>query len=170
MLSSYYPLQEPYENYVINKEGIIKNTLRNNHVNKCWKNSKGYLYFCLWNYKTQKKKHFFKHRLLAIAFITNPYNLPIIDHIDRNPLNNNIENLRWCDRSENSVNRETNNPLGRGILKSRNGKRFTACLYRNNKKKHIGTYDTLLEAKNNRLSAEKIYYKNKIIKILPIII
>ena len=65
MLSSYYPLQEPYENYVINKEGIIKNTLRNNHVNKCWKNSKGYLYFCLWNYKTQKKKTFFQTSFIS---------------------------------------------------------------------------------------------------------
>ena len=30
------------------------------------------------------------HRLVALTFLENPYNYPIIDHIDRNFLNNNI--------------------------------------------------------------------------------
>lgn len=46
------------------------------------------------------------HRLIAIAFIPNPKNLPYIDHIDTNRLNNSIDNLRWCTPKENS-----NNPL-----------------------------------------------------------
>ena len=36
------------------------------------------------------------HRLVAEAFIPNPYNLPCIDHIYTNTLNNDIKNLRWC--------------------------------------------------------------------------
>lgn len=167
MLSSYLPLQYPYENYIINKDGIVRNTLRSNRINRYWKNRKGYLYYSLWNSKNKIKKHFFLHRLVAIAFIFNPHNLPIIDHKDRNPLNNNIENLRWCDRSENTVNQANYNPLGRGIIKSKN--RFIVCLYRNNTKKHIGSYKTLEEARYNRLEAERIYYENKIIKIEPII-
>ena len=38
-------------------------------------------------------------------FLPNPDDLPEIDHIDRNPLNNALENLRWVSRSENCRNR-----------------------------------------------------------------
>lgn len=37
------------------------------------------------------------HRLVAEAFIENPKDLPLINHIDENPLNNLVSNLEWCD-------------------------------------------------------------------------
>lgn len=36
------------------------------------------------------------HRLVAETFISNPNNLPCINHKDENPSNNSIENLEWC--------------------------------------------------------------------------
>lgn len=36
------------------------------------------------------------HRIMALAFIPNPDNLPCINHKDENKKNNNIDNLEWC--------------------------------------------------------------------------
>ena len=45
------------------------------------------------------------HRLVAKAFIPNPLNHPLVDHIDNNTLNNQVNNLRWVSHKENANNR-----------------------------------------------------------------
>lgn len=50
------------------------------------------------------------HRLVADAFIPNPFNLRCVNHIDENKENNCVENLEWCSAKYN-VN------YGNGALK-----------------------------------------------------
>ena len=60
---------------------------------------KGYLRVTLW--RDGKKRNFKVHRLVAEAFISNPFNKPQVNHIDGNPANNSITNLEWVTNSEN---------------------------------------------------------------------
>lgn len=74
------------------------------------KDSKGYLKVHLCD-KNKNQKHLFVHRLVALAFIDNPNNYPNIDHIDTNPLNNCVENLRWSTQLMNMQNELTRKHL-----------------------------------------------------------
>lgn len=56
------------------------------------------------------------HRLVAIAFIPNPDNKPQVDHIDTNPSNNVVTNLRWTTSLENQNNPITLQRLQKSII------------------------------------------------------
>jgi hypothetical protein len=49
------------------------------------------------------RKEYGMHRLVAIAFIDNPYDKPDVNHIDGNKQNNNVINLEWVTKSENML-------------------------------------------------------------------
>lgn len=59
----------------------------------------GYLRVNLYHNKNNKKVSV--HRLVAIAFIDNPDNLPEVNHKDGDKTNNNVDNLEWVTSSMN---------------------------------------------------------------------
>lgn len=61
-----------------------------------------YGYYTLGLYKDGKQKFTTIHRLVALHFISNDSNLPQVNHIDENKLNNHVDNLEWCNAKYNS--------------------------------------------------------------------
>lgn len=72
-------------------EGKEKHRLKS-RILKAHKDIFGY-----WSIKLHKLGHkAMVHRLVAEAFIPNPYNLPEVNHKDENKSNNHVGNLEWC--------------------------------------------------------------------------
>ena len=61
----------------------------------------GYGYLLVDMRKDGKRYMRLVHRLVAETFLPNPQNLPQINHIDGNKMNNKLENLEWCTCSQN---------------------------------------------------------------------
>jgi len=73
----------------------------------------------------------------------------VIDHIDGNPLNNAIKNLRSCTQQQNTFNRGAykNNTSGyKGVYWHKMAKKFQAKIGINGKLKHLGLFNTAKEA------------------------
>jgi hypothetical protein len=92
------------EDYEISNVGNVRRLLKNGSytILKCSIQNKGYKYFQI--KRNNKSKNYLIHQLVAEYFIgPRPENLDI-DHIDRNKLNNKLENLRYVSHLENMRN------------------------------------------------------------------
>jgi len=90
------------------------------------------------------------HRLVALAFIPNPDNLPTIDHIDRNKSNNNVNNLRWADQTTQNNNQK---PFRDRNKKNKTGERYIHFDKRAKKKQYF------LQMHNKHINNGKRLYK-----------
>jgi hypothetical protein len=104
-------------------------------------------------------KHIRIHRL--VFWIHNPtwdiYNSDMdnsIDHIDGNPLNNKIENLRCVTNQENQFNRQK----AKGYYLNKSKKKWRSQIRINDKRIHLGYFDKEEDARNAYLVAKEKYH------------
>ena len=88
-----------YDGYRIFEDGTIESNVRNRDKNKYYvmkqQNHNGYKTIMLRS-NEGKAEIFRVHRLVAMAFVENPNNYTIINHIDGVKNNNHFSNLEWC--------------------------------------------------------------------------
>jgi len=97
-------------------------------------------------------------RLVAIAFLSNPENKPQVDHIDRDPSNNKLNNLRWVTASENLLNcnlRKDNTSGHAGISFSKQKQKWKIDYHYQHIKYHGGFYSTYKDAIANYFNPYK---------------
>lgn len=97
--------------------------------------------------KNKNQKTFSVHRLVAETFIPNPNSLPQVNHKDGNKLNNNVNNLEWCDAFQNQQH-----ALKTGLRKQRilSVSEYQKQYYQKNREKK------LLQSKINYLKRKEI--------------
>lgn len=130
------------------KPGAVAGTLR----------SDGYWQVCI------ERKIRPSHRIIwAIGNNQDPGNLQI-DHIDGNPANNSLENLRLATIQENQWNRVNlarNNKSGsQGVSWREDKRKWRARIKLNQKDISLGSFDSMEEAIAARIQAEVKYYGN----------
>jgi len=96
-------------------------------------------------------RYYFMHHLVWL-FFNKVLPTKHIDHIDGNPLNNSIENLRLADQWENRANAKPPKirAIPMGVHKTQSGKYM--AIYRN---KHRGTFDKIEDAHSAYIDAKK---------------
>ena len=82
-----------FPQYLISNKGEVKNS-KTNYILKGGIDRDGYRQVTLCANKKQYNRRIC--RLVAKAFIPNPYNLPQVNHQDENKNNDYVNNLEWC--------------------------------------------------------------------------
>ena len=141
-----------FEHYSIYKDGRVIN--KHGRELKGFITSEGYKHIGLC--KDGKRKFFYLHRLLALHFIENtrPIIAMTVDHIDRDELNNNLNNLRWATREEQQANRYIV-PISKGGLYKND--KYYQYKWREDKIKMSNSFTTLQLAKLFEIEHLKTY-------------
>lgn len=87
-------------------------------------------------------------------FLVNAKPGEVVDHIDRNPLNNTLDNLRCVTKRKNAINtdvRSDNTSGCKGVSYHKRSGKYRAYLTIDSKQHHLGLFDNLNDAVKARL-------------------
>lgn len=139
--------------YQVSNLGRVKSVQRYYNVNggvalrkeKILKEKDAFKYKRVGLWKDSIQKFMFVHRIVAMAFIPNPYNYPEINHKDEIPANNRADNLEWCTAKYNCNYRNH----GKNVSAARRGNGYSRKIAMvDNNGNVIKTFDAIIDAAN----------------------
>lgn len=136
-----------YDNYSVSNKGRVRND-KSGRILKLHTIPQGYFQAQL--SKGGKVYHLLVHRLVAEAFLPNPNQFPIINHINEDKGDNRVENLEWCtyQYNLNYKSRDRRTPV------ELDGEKYPSIT---DAAKHIGVHPNTL---TSTLSQGRTRYKN----------
>ena len=150
---------EGYDNYMVSSFGNVKNV----NTGRILKPSvhKGYLQVNL--YVNNSRTLLTIHRLVANAFLPDAENEEqiMIDHINRQPLDNHYLNLRWVSNKQNQQNRtkqQNTSSCYKGVYFNKSSQKWHAHIFINGKNKYLGYFETERDGAIAYNKACDIYY------------
>ena len=159
MKGNKYIINDNYVEIIIESKvyGVIRVKIDNDDLEKCSK--------LTWHYAKNKDSKYIQTRIKGKMIKLHRYimnmnnsNL-VVDHINRNPLDNRKSNLRICSYKENSFNKSirVDNTSGiPGVSFHKTNKKWRAKIKYNNLTIHLGYFEDINEALINRRVAEEI--------------
>ena len=148
---------EGYE-YEVSEMGEVRN-MKTGRIKKSMLRSDGYFQNQLC--KDGIRKNHLVHQLVAKTFLENPNNYHIVDHKNNIKSDNRVENLQWTTQSQNCQNQSVRitNKLGvKGVYK--HGNNYQAQIMIDGIQIHIGTYETIEEARDARIAKVQEVFTN----------
>ena len=161
MKGNKYIINDNYVEMIIESKvyGVIRVKRDNDDLEKCSK--------LTWHYAKNKDSKYIQTRIKGKMIKLHRYimnmnnsNL-VVDHINRNPLDNRKSNLRICSYKENSFNKSirVDNTSGiPGVSFHKTNKKWRAKIKYNNLTIHLGYFEDINEALINRRVAEEILF------------
>ncbi len=109
--------------YIVSNDGKVATLRKRKKLLTLTKQKTGYLYAMIEINGKQVNKRV--NRLVASAFVNNPDNLPIVNHLDGCKTNNHAENLQWVNNSQNMKHAHANGLVKKHILTEEERKKIS---------------------------------------------
>lgn len=142
--------------YKISSNGQVFSHISNKILKLC-DNGNGYLYLRLC--KKSEKRLYYAHQLIGMAFLEHKVcgRAIVIDHIDNNPSNNKLENLRILTHRENISRRRDGASKYTGVTFHAKTGKWRAAITINKIRYSLGLFFTEIEAHKA--------YQNELLKL-----
>lgn len=119
-----------------------------------------------WRFSGEAVQRFYyeSNKLVSISIAAFIMQQPdtMFDHIDRNPLNNQKNNLRMCNHSQNGMNRTKRNNCSskyKGVYWNKRDKKWISSIRLNNRLTHLGCFNLETDAAKAYNTAATKHFK-----------